>query len=207
MVGLREKQVSYQKCQIQFHTIFCPCLLEIINSTIALRQKKRFCTQGFCPMSFLSLILTAFVILRSRVDQVLPFSIVLWSKLEVKNLKCTHFECIYWNRLATETVDYIWYWCKRNIPCFSFFVQFLLHIFDKHAYLLRFWSDSHNRLWNFNVLKIHLPISLSKQIVISNIEQFYFFTYPYVTKYFFVFIVTPNISINGVQCIVHSTIL
>lgn len=98
----------------------------------------------------------------------------------------------------------------------SFFVQFLLHTFNKHAYLLRFWSDSHNRLWNFNVLEHHLPISFSKQIVISNIEQFYFLTYPCVTKYFFVFIVIPNISINGVQsefsmytlqCIVYSTIL
>lgn len=60
------------------------------NST---ETKKWFCTQDFCPMSFLSLILTAFVILRSRNDQVLPFSIVIWSKLGVffmKNLKWIH---------------------------------------------------------------------------------------------------------------------
>lgn len=133
--GIVWKTSILPKCQIQFHTTFCPCLLEIINSTIALRQKKRFCTQGFCPMSFLSLILTAFVVLRSGVDQVLSFSMVIWSELGVKNLKCIHFERIYWNRLTTETVGYIWYWCKRNIPFFLFSCSFCsIHSINMHIY-------------------------------------------------------------------------
>lgn len=201
MVGLCEKQVSYQKCQIQFHTIFCPCSLEIINSTIALRQKKTVLYPRFLSNVFFVFNFDRFC--HTEVESWSSFTIQYSYMIQIgsKEFKMYTFWAHILKQAGYRNSGLYLILMQAEYSLLSFFVQFLLHIFDKHAYLLRFWSDSHNRLWNFNVLKIHLPISLSKQIVISNIEQFYFFTYPYVTKYFFVFIVTPNISINGVQCI------